>query len=67
MKLLSSLVSVAVSLSVSVENSQKLYEVQKTKMMRQKSSLQLERIQKNIREVRPPSFQDVQRGSRCHV
>ncbi|TMS06815.1 Cohesin subunit SA-2 [Larimichthys crocea] len=50
-KLLSSLVSVAVSLSVSVENSQKLYEVQKTKMMRQKSSLQLERIQKNIREL----------------
>lgn len=67
MKLLSSLVSVAVSLSVSVENSQKLYEVQKTKMMRQKSSLQLERIQKNIREVRPPSFQDVQRGSWCNV
>ncbi|KAM9347320.1 cohesin subunit SA-2 [Symphorus nematophorus] len=50
-KLLSSLVGVAVSLSVSIENSQKLCEVQKTKTMRQKSTLQLERIQKKITEL----------------
>lgn len=53
MKLLSSLVSVALSLSVGIENSQKLYEVQKRKTMRQKSTLQQERIQKKITEVRP--------------
>ncbi|XP_035532229.1 cohesin subunit SA-2 [Morone saxatilis] len=50
-KLLSSLAGVALSLSVSIENSQKLYEVQKTKTMRQKSTLQLERIQKKITEL----------------
>ncbi|XP_068184959.1 cohesin subunit SA-2 isoform X2 [Antennarius striatus] len=50
-KLLSSLVGVAQSLSVSIENSQKLYEVQKTKTTRQKSPLQLERIQKKITEL----------------
>uniref|UniRef100_A0A8C4EQF9 Cohesin subunit SA n=1 Tax=Dicentrarchus labrax TaxID=13489 RepID=A0A8C4EQF9_DICLA len=49
-KLLSSLAGAALSLSVSIENSQKLYEVQKTKTMRQKSTLQLERIQKKITE-----------------
>lgn len=56
MKLLSSLAGVALSLSVSIENTQKLYEVQRTKTMRQKSTLQLERIQKKIAEVRPVSF-----------
>lgn len=50
-KLLSSLVSVALSLSVGIENSQKLYEVQKRKTMRQKSTLQQERIQKKITEL----------------
>eukprot|EP00064_Thunnus_orientalis_P009438 superscaffoldBa00001199_g9462 len=51
-KLLSSLVSVALSLSVGIENSQKLQAVQKTKTMRQKSTPQLERIQKKITEDR---------------
>lgn len=55
-KLLSALVGVALSLSVSIENSQKLCEVQKAKTMRQKSTTQLERIQKKITEVRPVSF-----------
>lgn len=50
-KLLSSLVGVALSLSVSIENSQKLCEVQKSKTMRQRSTLQLERIQKTITEL----------------
>uniref|UniRef100_A0A3Q1CT02 Cohesin subunit SA n=1 Tax=Amphiprion ocellaris TaxID=80972 RepID=A0A3Q1CT02_AMPOC len=50
MKLLSALVGVALSLSIGIENSQKLYEVQKTKTVRQKSSQQLERIQKKITE-----------------
>lgn len=50
-KLLSALAGVALSLSVSIENSQKLYDVQKTKTLRQKSTLQLERMQKKISEV----------------
>uniref|UniRef100_A0A3Q1EI20 Cohesin subunit SA n=1 Tax=Acanthochromis polyacanthus TaxID=80966 RepID=A0A3Q1EI20_9TELE len=50
-KVLSALVGVALSLSVGIENSQKLYEVQKTKTVRQKSSQQLERIQKKIMEL----------------
>ncbi|XP_040912788.1 cohesin subunit SA-2 isoform X2 [Toxotes jaculatrix] len=50
-KLLSSLVGVALSLSVGIENSQKLYKVQKTKTVRQKSTQQLERIQKKITEL----------------
>ncbi|XP_038140709.1 cohesin subunit SA-2 isoform X1 [Cyprinodon tularosa] len=50
-KLLSSLLTVALSLSVGVENSQKLYDVQRTKTARQKSSQQLERIQKKISEL----------------
>lgn len=44
--------AVALSLSVGVENSQKLYEVQRTKSSRQKSSQQLERIQKKLSDVR---------------
>lgn len=51
-KLLSSLVGVALSLSVGIENSQKLSKVQKTKTMRQKGPAQQERIQKKITEVR---------------
>ncbi|KAM9709739.1 cohesin subunit SA-2 isoform 2-T2 [Menidia menidia] len=50
-KLLSSLVGVALSLSVGVENSQKLYDVQKTKTARQRSTQQLDRIQRKIREL----------------
>ncbi|KAM9343399.1 cohesin subunit SA-2 isoform 2-T3 [Pholidichthys leucotaenia] len=50
-KLLSALVSVALSLSVGIENSQKLLKVQKTKSMRQKSTQQLEKIQKKIKEL----------------
>uniref|UniRef100_A0A3Q3Q2R3 Cohesin subunit SA n=1 Tax=Monopterus albus TaxID=43700 RepID=A0A3Q3Q2R3_MONAL len=45
-KLLSSLISAALSLSAGIENSQKLYEVQKTK----KSKPQLEKTQKKITE-----------------
>ena len=52
MKLLSSLVGVVLSLSAGIENSQKMYDVQKTKTVRQKSTQQLERIQKKITEVR---------------
>lgn len=52
MKLLSALVGVALSLSVGIENSQKLYKVQKTKTSRQRNTSQLERIQKKITEVR---------------
>ncbi|CAI5655433.1 unnamed protein product [Oreochromis niloticus] len=50
-KLLSSLVGVALTLSAGIENSQKLYEVQKTKTMRQKSAQQLEKVQKKIAEL----------------
>lgn len=50
-KLLSSLMGVALSLSVGVENSQKLYGVQRTKTARQRSPQQLERLQKKITEV----------------
>ncbi|XP_041857402.1 cohesin subunit SA-2 isoform X2 [Melanotaenia boesemani] len=49
-KLLSSLVGVALSLSVGIENSQKLYDVQRAKTARQKSTQHLERIQKKITE-----------------
>ncbi|XP_037542617.1 cohesin subunit SA-2 [Nematolebias whitei] len=50
-KMVSALVTVAVSLNVGVENSQKLYEVQRTKSSRQKSSQQLDRIQKKLAEL----------------
>lgn len=52
LKLVSALVGVNLSLHVSIENSQKLYDVQKTKTTRQKSPLQLEKIQRKITEVR---------------
>lgn len=51
-KLLSSLAAAALSLSVGIENSQKLYQVQKTKTMRQRSPPQQERIQRKITEMR---------------
>ncbi|XP_034417689.1 cohesin subunit SA-2 isoform X2 [Cyclopterus lumpus] len=51
-KLMSSLVAVALSLSGGIENSQKLYQVQKTKTMRQRSPPQPERIQRKITELR---------------
>ncbi|XP_024142020.1 cohesin subunit SA-2 isoform X1 [Oryzias melastigma] len=50
-KLLSSLMGVALSLSVGIENSQKLYGVQRTKTARQRSTQQLERLQKKITEL----------------
>ncbi|XP_037832141.1 cohesin subunit SA-1 [Kryptolebias marmoratus] len=50
-KVLSSLVAVALSLGVGVENAQKLHEVQRTKSSRQRSSQQLERIQKKLTEL----------------
>ncbi|KAM4561585.1 cohesin subunit SA-2 isoform 1-T1 [Fundulus diaphanus] len=50
-KLLSSLLGVALSLSVGIENSQKLYDVQRAKTVRQKSTQQLDRIQKKISEL----------------
>lgn len=51
MKLLSALVGVALSLSVGIENNQKLYQLQKTKPVRQRSKPQLERIKNNTSEV----------------
>ncbi|KAM3862292.1 cohesin subunit SA-2 [Diretmus argenteus] len=50
-KLLSSLVGVALSLSVGVENSQKLYEVEKAKTTRQQSTPRLEKIKKKVTEL----------------
>ncbi|XP_034042350.1 cohesin subunit SA-2 isoform X2 [Thalassophryne amazonica] len=50
-KLLSSLVGVALSLRVGIENSQKLYEVEKTKTTRQKGLAQLEKLQKKITDL----------------
>lgn len=52
LKLVSALVGVALSLHGSIENSRKLYDVQKTKTTRQKSPLHLEKIQRKITEVR---------------
>ncbi|XP_068592758.1 cohesin subunit SA-2 [Cebidichthys violaceus] len=51
-KLLSSLVAAALSLSVGIENGQKLYQVQKTKTVRQRSPPQQERTQRKITELR---------------
>ncbi|XP_072300991.1 cohesin subunit SA-2 [Eucyclogobius newberryi] len=50
-KLLSSLVHVALSLSVGIENSQKLCAVQKPKTARQKSSPQMKGLQKKITQL----------------
>uniref|UniRef100_A0A667ZTM6 Cohesin subunit SA n=1 Tax=Myripristis murdjan TaxID=586833 RepID=A0A667ZTM6_9TELE len=49
-KLLSSLVGVALSLSVGIENSQKLSEVEKTKTSGQQGTPRLEKIQKKVTE-----------------
>ncbi|KAK2840061.1 hypothetical protein Q5P01_013801 [Channa striata] len=50
-KLLSSLLNVALSLSVGIENSQKLSKVQKAKNTRHKSTPQLDKIQKKLKEL----------------
>ncbi|XP_029936058.1 cohesin subunit SA-2 [Myripristis murdjan] len=50
-KLLSSLVGVALSLSVGIENSQKLSEVEKTKTSGQQGTPRLEKIQKKVTEL----------------
>ncbi|KAM8855582.1 cohesin subunit SA-2 isoform 2-T4 [Spinachia spinachia] len=51
-KLLSSLVAVALNLSAGIENSYKLYRVQKTKTMGRRSPLKQERMQRKITELR---------------
>lgn len=50
-KLLSALVNVALNLSVSVENNQKLCEVELAKMSSRRASPRLDKIQKKISEV----------------
>lgn len=52
-KLLSALVGVAQSLGAGAENSQKLYDLQRAKTLRQKNTAQLKKMQKKITEVRP--------------
>lgn len=52
-KLLSALVNVALNLSVSVENSQKLCEVELAKMSSKRASPRMDKIQKKITEVKP--------------
>uniref|UniRef100_A0A8C9SKM1 Cohesin subunit SA n=1 Tax=Scleropages formosus TaxID=113540 RepID=A0A8C9SKM1_SCLFO len=51
MKLLSALVGVALSLSVSLDNSQRLYEVERVKASCRRSGLRVDRIQRKIDEV----------------
>ncbi|XP_016144071.1 cohesin subunit SA-2 isoform X2 [Sinocyclocheilus grahami] len=50
-KLLSALVNVALNLSVSVDNSQRLYEVELAKMASKRASPRLDRIQRKISEI----------------
>ncbi|KPP64359.1 cohesin subunit SA-2-like, partial [Scleropages formosus] len=50
MKLLSALVGVALSLSVSLDNSQRLYEVERVKASCRRSGLRVDRIQRKIDE-----------------
>ncbi|KAJ8282531.1 hypothetical protein COCON_G00050500 [Conger conger] len=50
-KLLSALVGVALNLSVSVDNSQRLYEVEKGKATSKRAGIRLERIQAKITEL----------------
>ncbi|XP_035378659.1 LOW QUALITY PROTEIN: cohesin subunit SA-2 [Electrophorus electricus] len=50
-KLLSALVNVALSLSVGVDNNQRLYEVETAKASRKRASSQLEKIQRKITEL----------------
>ncbi|KAJ8012485.1 hypothetical protein DPEC_G00043300 [Dallia pectoralis] len=51
MKLLSSLIGVAVSLTVSIENSRRLGEVERTKMSGRRQSPRLEKIQTKVTEL----------------
>lgn len=51
-KLLSALVNVALNLNVSVENNQKLCEVEMAKVFSRRASPRLDKIQKTITEVR---------------
>ncbi|XP_010899679.2 cohesin subunit SA-2 isoform X2 [Esox lucius] len=51
MKLLSSLIGVAVSLTVSIENSQRLGEVERAKTSGRRNSTRLERIQRKVTEL----------------
>uniref|UniRef100_A0A8C9SCN0 Si:ch211-269e2.1 n=1 Tax=Scleropages formosus TaxID=113540 RepID=A0A8C9SCN0_SCLFO len=51
MKLLSALVGVALSLSVSLDNSQRLYEVERVKASCRRSGLRVDRIQRKIDEL----------------
>ncbi|TSL16056.1 Mediator of RNA polymerase II transcription subunit 14 [Bagarius yarrelli] len=51
-KLLSALVNVAINLSVSVENNRKLCEVQLAKISSKRASPRLDKIQKNITELK---------------
>lgn len=50
-KLLSALVNVALNLSVSIDNSQRLYEVELAKMAGKRASPRLDRIQRKISEL----------------
>lgn len=52
-KLLSALVNVALNLSVSVENSQKICEVELAKMSSKRASPRLDKMQKKITKVKP--------------
>ncbi|XDV30235.1 hypothetical protein PO909_033199 [Leuciscus waleckii] len=56
-KLLSALVNVALNLSVSVDNSQRLYEVELAKMASKRASQRLDRIQRKISELQDRKFE----------
>uniref|UniRef100_A0A671NT07 Cohesin subunit SA n=1 Tax=Sinocyclocheilus anshuiensis TaxID=1608454 RepID=A0A671NT07_9TELE len=56
-KLLSALVNVALNLSVSVDNSQRLYEVELAKMASKQASPRLDRIQRKISELQERKFE----------
>uniref|UniRef100_A0A672PV14 Cohesin subunit SA n=1 Tax=Sinocyclocheilus grahami TaxID=75366 RepID=A0A672PV14_SINGR len=56
-KLLSALVNVALNLSVSVDNSQRLYEVELAKMASKRASPRLDRIQRKISELQERKFE----------
>ncbi|XP_050975250.1 cohesin subunit SA-2 [Labeo rohita] len=56
-KLLSALVNVALNLTVSVDNSQRLYEVELAKMASKRASPRLDRIQRKINELQDRKFE----------
>ncbi|XP_057192297.1 cohesin subunit SA-2 isoform X2 [Triplophysa rosa] len=56
-KLLSALVNVALSLSVGVDNSQRLYEVEMAKTQSKRASPRLDRIQRKITELQDRKFE----------